>query len=329
MKKIVKVLTLLIISCSGLAVAQNFNKNDKQPLVSNNKNNIVKGIENRNFGRFLGESQNLTINVNGLKRDFIEYSAPEDNGEKIYKGKDLIIVFHGGKGNAERMKSQTMFVDLAKSNDLVLVFPEGIDHQWNDGRVGLDSNADVEFTRQLVKKYKDLGINKVMATGFSNGAIFSLRLGCEDIPGLNYIGSISGALPEKYSCAKPTGKHVVMLNGTDDKFVKWDGGLPDDLNVADKGGLIGVEDTLQVFEKANQCSEDKSVTIDINFNDRSAVEKQSYRCKKGSLLFYKIDGGGHTIPGGRNRATISNKIGNTNRDISAERELIDFLKNKS
>src|SRR5579875_815378 len=114
MKNIVGVLTFLAISSSGIAFAQNFHKQLDVPLVANNKNNIVKGIENRNFGRFVGESQNLKIEVNKITRQYIEYSAADVN-----EIKDLMIVLHGEKSSAEKMKSQTIFADLAKSNNLV------------------------------------------------------------------------------------------------------------------------------------------------------------------------------------------------------------------
>lgn len=328
MKKWVSVFTLLVVFYSGTAVAQTFSRQN-QPMVNNNKNNIIMDLENRNFGRFVGESQNHKIKVNNIKREFIEYTASDANGNKDYKNKDLLVVFHGGKGNAERMKSQTIFADLAKSNNLVLLFPEGLKHVWNDGRKGYDSNVDVEFVKEMIKKYKSLGVNKVMVTGFSNGGIFSLRLACENIAEIEYFGAVAGSLPEGINCVASVGKNIMMINGTDDQFVLWEGGaIEHNENAAGGGRLMGVEDSIGVFQKANGCSIEKTRVIDINFNDRSSVDKENYRCKKGSLVFYKVEGGGHTMPGGRNRATLSNMIGNTNRDISAEKELIDFLKKK-
>lgn len=330
MKKLMGILIFLAISGSGIAIAENFQQKSEKPLVNRHKNNIVTGAETRNFGRFLGESKNLKIDVNGLSRDFIEYSTPGNDGQKIYKDKDLMIIFHGGKGNAEKMKTQTIFADLAKSNNLVLVFPEGLNHVWNDGRKGYESTIDVEFVKELVKKYKAQGVNKIMATGFSNGGILSLRLACENVPGLNYVGAIAGSLPEGINCSGSAGKNIMMINGTDDHFILWEGGaIASNDKAAGGGRLMGIESAVKVFEKNNHCVTEKNQTIDFNFDDRSSVEKQSYLCKKGSLVFYKVEGGGHTMPGGKNRATLSNAIGHTNRDISTERELIDFLKNKN
>jgi polyhydroxybutyrate depolymerase len=327
MKNIMGVLAFFAISYSNIAVAQNANNLTDVPLAVNNKNNIVRGMENRNFGRFVGETKNLRTQIRGEVRKFIEYSATDVNKVTDYTNKDLIIVLHGEKGSAERMKSQTIFADLAKSNNLVVVFPESIDHLWNDGRIGYSADKDVLFIKEIVEKYKKLGVKKVMVTGFSNGAILSLRLACENIPHLNYFGAVAGSLPENLDCKSSTGKNILVMNGTDDNFILWEGGMiANNEKVAGNGRLLPVEETVKSFATNNSCIAAKPQTIDINFNDRSSVDKYYYQCKKGNLLFYKIEGGGHTLPGGRNRATLSNMIGNTNRDISAERELIDFLK---
>jgi polyhydroxybutyrate depolymerase len=327
MKNIVGVLTCLAISSSGIAFAQNFHKQLDVPLVANNKNNIVKGMENRNFGRFIGESQNLKIEVNKINRQYIEYSAPDINEVKDYKNKDLMVVLHGEKSSAEKMKNQTIFADLAKGNNLVLVFPESLEHLWNDGRAGYNSESDVLFIKIIVEKYKKLGVKRVMVTGFSSGAILSLRLACENIPSITYFGAVAGSLSANMDCKYSAGKNILIMNGTDDNFILWEGGIiANNEKVAGSGRLLPVEETVDIFSKNNNCIANKSQTIDINFNDRSSVEKYNYQCKKGSVLFYKVEGGGHTMPGGRDRATLSNMIGNTNRDISAERELVDFLK---
>jgi len=321
MKNIMGVLALLVISLN------NANAQSQVPLVANNKNNIVMGMENRNFGRFIGESQNIRMDVNGTKREYIEYNTSNQNGVKDYKNKNLMIVLHGEKSNAERMKSQTIFADFAKSNNLVLVFPNSLNHLWEDGRKGYDSGIDVEFIKSITNKYKNLGVKKIMVTGFSSGAILSLRLACDNIPHINYFGSVAGSLPENMTCKFGAGKNIIMINGTNDNFILWEGGvIANNEKIAGDGKLLAVESSVEFFKKQNNCVSNKYQTIDFNFNDRSSVDKYTYQCKKGSLLFYKIEGGGHTMPGGKNRATLSNMIGNTNRDISAERELVDFLK---
>lgn len=327
MKNIMGALALLAISCGNMAIAQEAHNVADVPLVMNNKNNIVRGMESRNFGRFVGETKNLRTEIRGEIRKFIEYSAADVNKVTDYTNKDLIIVLHGEKSGAERMKSQTIFADLAKSNNLVVVFPESINHLWNDGRIGYSADKDILFIKEIVERYKKLGVKKMMATGFSNGAVLSLRLACESIPHLNHFGAVAGSLPENIDCKSSVGKHILVMNGTDDNFILWEGGMiANNEKVAGNGRLLPVEETVNIFAKNNKCIAAKPLTIDINFNDRSSVNKQFYRCKKGNVLFYKIEGGGHTMPGGRNRATLSNMIGNTNRDISAERELIDFLK---
>lgn len=327
MKKILGVILLAVFSINNSFSVEQVVRNKTtsssqgQPSVNPSSSRI-----DGHFNRFLGESINKKMTINKQERKFIEYNA---NDSYKYNYKDLIIVLHGSNSNAEKMKDQTIFTDLAKSNRLVLVFPSAIDKVWKDGRQGLEDNDDVLFIKEIIKEYKKKGVNKVMVAGFSGGAIMSLRMACEDIDDLGYIASISGSMPEKYSCKNSGDKNILMINGTDDKFVKWEGGeIPKVGEMLGRGSVMPVEATLKTFVNNGKCSLDKKKDIDINFSDRSSVEKANYKCSKGTLDFYRIEGGGHTIPGGRERATLSNNIGNTNRDISGEGEIINFIKNR-
>src|ERR1044071_1398582 len=50
----------------------------------------------------------------------------------------LLIVYHGGTGNPEQALRYTRFDKLAASNEAVVVFPKGVDDNWNDGRETTD-----------------------------------------------------------------------------------------------------------------------------------------------------------------------------------------------
>ncbi len=326
MKKILMGIMLLGLSVQSLMASEKVAprpslSTQSQPNVNKNASRV-----DGHFTRFVGESFNKKILVDKVERKYIEYSTTK---ESKFNNQDLIIVLHGGNGNAERMKNKTIFTDLAKGNNLVLVYPEAEDRFWKDGREGIDSNEDILFIEELIKDYKKKGINKVLVTGFSNGGILSLRLACEDIKGLTHVAAIAGSLPTNYQCKSSFGKHVMMINGVDDELIRWEGGIvPKFGNINGIGSVMPIEYTVNIFKNNGKCFILNRKEIDVNFSDRSSVEKQTFKCEKGSLEFFRIEGGGHTIPGGRERATLSNNIGNTNRDISAEGEIINFLKNK-
>lgn len=327
MKKILAVLLSFCFSSVSFAGEDVFFKLEK------NNGNIVKASyvdpgfsvkkEGYAIGTYHASTKKYIVDVEGESRSYIEFVQ-----DGSYKNKDLIIVLHGGGGSADKMMKQTIFTDLAKSNNLVILFLNAKDGQWNDGREKLEDINDISFVRHLVPFYKEKDVNKIMVAGFSNGAIMGLRLACENIPNLNYFGIISGSLPTNSVCKNPNNKNIIMVNGTNDNFVKWDGGeIPSGRELGAGGYVVPVEKTLELWKTGNKCTKTRVDDIDINFSDESSVERESYKCEKGALSFFKINGGGHTIPGGKARATLSNMVGNTNKDISTERELIKFLKN--
>ena len=45
-----------------------------------------------------------------------------------------VLAFHGGGSNARQMEQYTRFNDLAAKAGFLVVYPEAVDGNWNDGR---------------------------------------------------------------------------------------------------------------------------------------------------------------------------------------------------
>ena len=106
-----------------------------------------------------GDSQGALV-VEGRERSYLLHlpagfvSAP-GVGNRHYP---LILVFHGGHGSGEKVAGQTKFSDYADREQFIVVYPDGIEHSWNDGRgttkaaqLGVD---DVRFVRLLIEELK-------------------------------------------------------------------------------------------------------------------------------------------------------------------------------
>ena len=138
----------------------------------------------------------------------------------------LVIALHGGGGSGIGMVALTLggFNVLSERERFIVVYPDGIGKNWNDGRGLLRYRAqrenidDVGFISALIdhlaKKY-NIDRKRVYITGMSNGAIMSYRLACELADKIAAIAPVAGLMPEKISlkCSK------VRLNG----FI-WGGG---------------------------------------------------------------------------------------------------------
>ncbi|MFM8348964.1 MAG: hypothetical protein ACKOAR_13055, partial [Bacteroidota bacterium] len=77
------------------------------------------------------EQKTISLTVDGNPRSFILYLPKGyDNAGKM----PVIFVIHGGSGTPEGMIRLANFKPIADREKIILVFPAGIQKNWNDGR---------------------------------------------------------------------------------------------------------------------------------------------------------------------------------------------------
>jgi len=251
----------------------------------------------------------------------------------------LVVALHGGGGNGQKMDKLSRLSLLADQHGFIVAYPDAVEHHWNDGR-GLnkyrsqkDNIDDVGFISRMIDAIAgEYNINKdrVYVTGASNGAMMSLRLGCELAHKITAIAPVIGSMPENIvaQCAPARPMPLMMINGTDDPLVPWEGGY---VHIFRKklGKIISVPQTIDFWVARNGCSADPQITKapDIDPDDGTSVQKSVYRqCADGAdVVLYEIEGGGHTWPGGY-QYLPEFLIGKTNRDLDASRAIWDFFK---
>ena len=116
--------------------------------------------------------------VDGIAREYILH-LPKNYGSELLP---LVMVFHGGGGTADQIKDHTKFNKLADKENFIVVYPNSVDKNWSDGRIGdklpMDRD-DVKFISTmldtLIANYK-IRSGRVFATGISNGGFFSFYL---------------------------------------------------------------------------------------------------------------------------------------------------------
>ncbi|MGL4759459.1 MAG: hypothetical protein ACRCXZ_09045 [Patescibacteria group bacterium] len=194
-----------------------------------------------------------SIEVNGLIREYAIHT-PE-------KPTKLLLVLHGGGGDFKRIDQLTaLSPQLAKNKDVILVYPNAIDNNWNDSRI--DENGilirktdDVEFINNLIKKYQkqyQIPTSQTTISGISNGAIFANLYGCNS----NLVGklySVVGSFPITAqtisTCPTTSIKEVTIINSLADKMVKYSGG-PVGFN-GQRGSVMSVEDTRKIWQNSS------------------------------------------------------------------------------
>ena len=252
----------------------------------------------------------------------------------------VVLVLHGGgRADGDETAARTGYRRLADRYGFIAVYPNGMDAQWNDGRgktyrrvTGNRDADDVGFISALIDHLvasDTADPARVYVTGLSNGGMMILRLGCELDFKLAAIAPVIANMPKAIAAdCRPVGPlPVLLMNGTEDRLVPWDGGH---VSVFRKtlGEVLSTNATLHFWVDQNACDARPNVTVlpDTNPDDGSSVRVFSYSGPGNDcdVILYAIEGGGHTFPGspGRNMPRL---LGNRNEDIDAAAVIWEFF----
>ncbi len=283
-----------------------------------------------------------SITVGGLTRTYLIHIPPSYDKTKSMP---LVIALHGGGGSGKNMVKLTRggFDALSDQKGFVVVYPDGIEKNWNDGRSGeeagyrahKDKIDDVGFISALIDHLiSKLNINpkRVYITGMSNGAIMSYRLACELTDKITAIAPVAGNMPQNSfpSCSPSRLISVLAINSVNDPLMPFAGGdITGPFGMKKLGKVLSTDESVRFWARHNNCSLSPVIMYepDKDQKDGTRVRKEDYnKCKAGTeAILYAIEGGGHTWPGGYQ---YMNKriIGKTSGDIDAHEVIWDFFK---
>jgi polyhydroxybutyrate depolymerase len=252
----------------------------------------------------------------------------------------VVLALHGGgKGDAAQLAARTGFCELADHEGFIAVFPNGVDGQWNDGRGRTyyqTDNTDVDdvgfiaaLIDRLVEKHQG-DPERIYVTGISNGGHMALRLGCEIGSKLAAIAPVCGSIPKNIHGQGAPGAplSVLLMNGTDDPLVPWEGGAVRFFRKT-MGEVVSTEQTIEFWVRHNRCNPQPSVRElpDRYPRDGSTVRVSTYTGGDDGteVVLYAIEGGGHNLPGSRipEQRLIT---GRKNNDINGAEVIWDFFK---
>ncbi|MCX6302823.1 MAG: alpha/beta hydrolase-fold protein [Bacteroidia bacterium] len=306
---------------------------------------LLAGINLISFPAFGGVDKKASFIHNDLERTFHIY-IPSSYNESVQL--PLVIALHGRGGNGESMILVTRkgFNRLAEKDEFIVVYPDGIELNWNDGRMDEEANDrahrenidDVGFLSALIDSMiKDYNIDpkRVYVTGISNGAIMSYRLACEISNKIAAIAPVDGNIPVMLSreCYAARPVSVLAINNVNDPLVPYEGGnIYSSIRKLNLGKVLSVDESIGFWVSRNQCSPLPVVTEepDTDPKDGTRVTRKEYinNSDGTEVILYSVDGGGHTWPGGVQYmpAWI---VGKTSRDIDANEVIWSFFKKHS
>lgn len=218
-----------------------------------------------------------------------------------------------------------------------MVFPDGMNRQWSDGRTQhLKRNKsydDVGFISKVIDRMiDDYGVDsqRVYVTGISNGGFMSVRLALDLSDKIAAIAPVTAQLPLALQDKTPKQPISVMIvNGTEDPIVPYQGGHVRLFRFGrSRGEILSTADTIEHFRLQNNCqATPKKISLpDKDPNDSTRVEMEQYTgcADQTEVTLVKMIGGGHTWPGGA-QYLKPKLIGRVSKDINAGAMIIDFF----
>ncbi len=268
----------------------------------------------------------LSLTAGGRERTYLLHLPPTYDGKKILP---LVIVLHGGGGNAPGAVRMSGFSEKADKEGFVVVYPNGSGRlkdrllTWNSGNCcghALDKDVDdVGFIRMLIdelEKTRAIDPKRVYVTGMSNGGMMTYRLGCELSDKIAAIAPVSGALNVE-NCEPVGAVSAIIFHGTADEHVLYNGGEP--LKKVDTHSRVdkSVSYAVKFWVTHDGCSETPQR------EERGSIRTEIYSGGKdeAEVVLYTIKSGGHAWPGGQ-----SYLLGDTpTREISATDLMWEFF----
>jgi polyhydroxybutyrate depolymerase len=236
-----------------------------------------------------------------------------------------VIVLHGALMTSEMTVRVSGFAEAAAQAGFTAVFPQGPMRQWHDERTGgPDGPDDVAFLRTLVARLVKERIalpSHVYIAGISNGGMMSFTMVCKAGELFRGIGTVIANMPAGIGSCNPPPMPLVMVNGTDDPMVPYEGG-----EVGLRGGrgvVMSVKETADVFVRRNGCGAPvtQQPARESGYEGTGVTGIGWRECSYHKpVILYRIDGGGHQIPG--KRAFLPFFLGRSNSDFQAAKAIM-------
>ena len=240
----------------------------------------------------------------------------------------LVLNLHGFGDTRNVQRGRSQMDVLADTSGYIVVYPGG--RQVSDPNFGTApgwnfpgitaSQDDIEFIQQLLAEIEStypIDANRIHVAGYSAGAIMTSYLSCRLADKVASAAAIAAHSTIRLldNCSPGRPFPIMIVHGTADPFVRYN----------PNNGFHAPTDSAFAFWSGNAGCSGSTVTDipDTNTGDGSTAQLFAANdCADGAdVHLYRIQGGGHTWPGG------GNQNGNTNRDMNASRAALEFFAN--
>ena len=235
----------------------------------------------------------------------------------------LVISIHGYAEWPAHQMEISRWNELADQYGFLVVYPSGTRFplRWRTrAEVGsaADPMPDVTFIAELIDTLeRDYNIDpkRIYANGLSNGGGMSFVLSCELSQRIAAVGLVAGAYLTPWEACNPSRPvPAILFHGTADPIVPYQGGPSRSFDLP----FPVIPEWVNALARHRGCN-----STPRELQPLGRVRGVQYTGCSADVVFYTIEGGGHTWPGGK---AIPRWIaGTTTYDIDATRMMWDFF----
>ena len=272
--------------------------------------------------------ERLSLTYQGVERSYL-LEAPKGAEDPLA----LVIVLHGGGGNAENAVRMTGFADKAREEGFVAAFPEGSARignirTWNAGHCcayAADTQIDdIGFLNALmddINTHIPIDPNRIYVTGMSNGAMMTHRAGIFLSRRIAAIAPVVGAVfGDEQMTKEPVS--ALIINGALDKNVPLQGGMGADekrANPVKDAPYAPANAQVAFWLRADHCAD-----ILPTVEEQKIVTQLITGCAGGTeVQFVVVKDNGHAWPGGNKGSFFGD---NPSRSYKATDEIWAFFR---
>ncbi len=286
MKRTTPVLTALAL---GIAIP-GAGSNLSPPSEPGSDNTSSQGRQQLVAGEYTRQ-----ITVAGRERNYLLHIP---SGLDRVKPVPVILAFHGGGSKPQAFAALTRLSERSGALGFVVAYPTGYRRFWNAGNCcgpplnqGVDDVAFVRAVLDDLASVVNVDLQRVFATGFSNGGMMTYRLACElsDRIAAIAVNACSLGVP---TCNPTYPVPVLAFHGTDDTFSPYHGGRGTAMGF--RMVQMGAPETIRRWAQWNGCTGKSEVTY-----KKGAATCISYAdCRQAATVtLCTIKGMGHQWPG--------------------------------
>jgi polyhydroxybutyrate depolymerase len=252
---------------------------------------LVEAVTYRNANR-----NNGSLMVAGQRREYLLYVPGKYDASQPVP---LVISMHAAALWPAAQKETSQWNRLAERAGFIVVYPSGVRGSgpatWNV-ELNDELTGDVAFIAHLIDTLAvryNIDRARIYADGLSNGGGMAFVLSCTMADRVAAVGVVSSAqtLPFKW-CPDPQPMPMIAFHGTADPVTPYRGGATWISNRA----FPHIPTWVANWSRRNRCS-----NRPVDSLVAASVTRSEYTsCAAGAaVVFYTMQGGGHTWPGGK------------------------------